>query len=142
MYIPLFNIKIMKKFLFFAAFVACSVLFFSCENKTVDVNESAIARVKAEARGSWEGRQLSLVDEGEWVTVTFSDTKISIVGEEQTTNVNITEWKCIDGVDVWVNLDDKQKSSLHIAVKGDIMTTGGNTNFTMYNIPSELTRKK
>lgn len=84
----------------------------------------------------------ALFGEGDLVTVTFAGDKISIVGEEQTLNVNITEWKCLDGVDVWVNLDDKQKSSLHIAIKGDIMTTGGNTDFTMYNFPSELTRKK
>jgi hypothetical protein len=133
----------MKKFLFFATLVACSLLFFSCNKKNeADPNEAAIAKVKADAKGSWVGIIKPLLgdeDEGEEVTVTFTENTISTTGNLK---VNITEWKCVDGKEVWVNLDDESKSAMYIAVDGDNMTLKGSSTFILLNFPGKLTRVK
>lgn len=134
----------MKKFLFFATLVACSLMFFSCNKKNeADPNEAAIAKVKADAKGSWVGDIKSLLtDDKETVTVTFTETKITVVGTETNENVNITAWKCVDGKEVWVTLDDELKSALYVAVSGDQMVLRGSSSYTLNVFPETLTRKK
>jgi len=132
----------MKKMLFFATLVACSLMFFSCEKKTVDPNQAAIDKVKAAAMGTWEGTTHPFMAEGEFVTVTFTETKATVVFDDETVNVNITSWNCEDGVLVWVDLDDDMRSALYIAVDGDNMTTGGNSTFIWDCFPPAMTRKK
>ena len=135
----------MKKFLFFATLVACSLMIFSCKNGNTpsDPNEAAIAKVKADAQGSWVGDIKSLLtDDKETVTVTFTEKKITVVGTETNENVNITAWKCVDGKEVWVTLDDELKSALYVAVSGDQMVLRGNSSYTLNVFPETLTRKK
>ena len=133
----------MKKILFFATLVACSLMIFSCKGNTpADPNEAAIAKVKADAQGSWVGELKSLLtDDSETVTVTFTDKKITVVGTETNENVNITEWKS-DGKEVWVLLDDDLKSALFVAVSGDQMVLRGSSTYTLNVFPATLTRKK
>lgn len=134
----------MKKVLFFATLVACSLMIFSCKGNTPsDPNEAAIAKVKADAQGSWVGDIKSLFsDDKETVTVTFTEKKITVVGTKTNENVNITAWKCVDGVEVWVTLDDELKSALYVAVSGDQMVLRGNSSYTLNVFPETLTRKK
>ena len=135
----------MKKFLFFATLVACSLMIFSCKNGNTpsDPNEAAIAKVKADAQGSWVGDIKSLLtDDKETVTVTFTEKKITVVGTETNENVNITAWKCVDGKEVWVTLDDELKSALYVAVSGDQMVLRGSSSYTLNVFPETLTRKK
>ena len=133
----------MKKMLFFATLVACSMLFFSCgkQNTPADPNAEAIAKIKAEAMGSWKGNLISLVPgkEGEEVTVTFSENKITTTGN---LTVNITAWKCVDGKDVWVEMDDEMKSAMYVKVNGEKMYLSGNSSFIVSNFPPELVRVK
>ena len=133
----------MKKMLFFATLVACSMLFFSCgkQNTPADPNAEAIAKVKAEAMGSWKGNLISLAPgkEGEEVTVTFSENKITTTGN---LTVNITAWKCVDGEDVWVEMDDEMKSAMYVKVNGEKMYLNGNSSFIVSNFPPELERVK
>lgn len=131
----------MKKILCFATLVACSLLFFSCKNNTpADPNEAAIAKVKADAMGSWKGNLYSFGDEpGPEVTVTFTEKKITTTGN---CTVNITAWKCVDGTNVWVNLDDEMASSMYVKVEGDLIKLSGNSSFTTSNFPLEATRVK
>ncbi len=134
----------MKKVLFLATLVACSLMIFSCKGNTPsDPNEAAIAKVKADAQGSWVGDLKSLfTDDVETVTVTFTEKKITVVGTQTNENVNITDWKCVDGVEVWVTLDDELKSALYVAVSGDQMVLRGNSSYTLNVFPETLTRKK
>ena len=134
----------MKKVLFFATLVACSLMIFSCKGNTpADPNAAAIAKVKADAQGAWVGDIKSLLtDDKETVTVTFTEKKITVVGTKTNENVNITAWKCVDGVEVWVTLDDELKSALYVAVSGDQMVLRGNSSYTLNVFPETLTRKK
>jgi len=131
----------MKKILCLATLVACSLLFFSCKNNApADPNEAAIAKVKADAMGSWKGNLYSLVEEkGPEVTVTISEKKITTTGN---CTVNITAWKCVDGQNVWVNLDDDMSSSMYIRPNGDNIKFEGNSSFITSNFPFEATRVK
>ena len=136
----------MKKILLFATLVACSLMFFSCEKKpTLDPNQDAIARVKSEVIGSsWKGNLVTLLgDKGDEAIVTFTETKVTSKIGEETISANITAWKCVDGKEVWVELDDEQKTSVTIKeVVGDKMTLGFNTSWGMNVFPMELTRVK
>lgn len=136
----------MKKILLFATLVACSLMFFSCEKKpTLDPNQDAIARVKSEVIGSsWKGNLVTLLGEkGDEAIVTFTETKVTSKIGEETISANITAWKCVDGKEVWVELDDEQKTSVTIKeVVGDKMTLGFNTSWGMNVFPMELTRVK
>jgi len=132
----------MKKFLFLAVLAVSSLLFVSCEKTVTDPNQAAIDKVKAGAMGSWEGTTRPFMGEGEHVTVTFTENKATVVFDDETVNVNITSWNCKDGVNVWVDLDDDMRSALYIAVDGDNMTTGGNSDFIWSCFPPSMTRKK
>lgn len=135
----------MKKILLFATLVACSLMFFSCEKKTtLDPNQDAIARVKSEVIGSsWKGNLVTILgDKGDEAIVTFTETKVSSKFEKETVTANILAWKCIDGNDVWVELDDEMNTKVTITVQGDNMTLGSNTSWGMNVFPMELTRVK
>ena len=136
----------MKKILLFATLVACSLMFFSCEKKpTIDPNQDAIARVKSEVIGSsWKGNLVTLLGEkGEETIVTFTDTQVSSKFEKETVTANILAWKCVDGKEVWLELDDEQKTSVTIKeIVGDNMKLGFNSTWGMNVFPMELTRVK
>lgn len=135
----------MKKILLFATLVACSLMFFSCEKKTtLDPNQDAIARVKSEVIGSsWKGNLVTILGEkGDEAIVTFTETKVSSKFEKETVTANILAWKCVDGKDVWVELDDEMNTKVTITVQGDNMTLGSNTTWGMNVFPMELTRVK
>ncbi len=135
----------MKKILLFATLVACSLMFFSCEKKTtLDPNQDAIARVKSEVIGSsWKGNLVTILgDKGDEAIVTFTETKVSSKFEKETVTANILAWKCVDGNDVWVELDDEMNTKVTITVQGDNMTLGSNTTWGMNVFPMELTRVK
>lgn len=135
----------MKKILLFATLVACSLMFFSCEKKTtLDPNQDAIARVKSEVIGSsWKGNLVTILgDKGDEAIVTFTETKVSSKFEKETVTANILAWKCVDGNDVWVELDDEMNTKVTITVQGDNMTLGSNTSWGMNVFPMELTRVK
>ena len=132
----------MKKILFLAVLAVSSLLFVSCDKSVTDVNETAIAKVKAGAMGSWEGTTQPFMGDGEFVTVTFTEKKVTIEFADETANANITSWNCIDGVHVWLLLDDSESSKLYITVNGDNMTTIPNSTFTVNCIPPTMTRKK
>ena len=136
----------MKKILLFATLVACSLMFFSCEKKpTLDPNQDAIARVKSEVIGSsWKGNLVTLLGEkGEETIVTFTETKVSSKFEKETVTANILAWKCVDGKEVWLELDDEQKTNLTIKeVVGDNMKLGVNSSWGLNVFPMELTRVK
>ena len=132
----------MKKILFLAVLAVSTLLFVSCEKKTVDPNESAIAAVKAGAMGSWEGTTQPFMGDGEFVTVTFTEKKVTVEFADETESANIVSWNCIDGVHVWALLDDAESSKLYITVNGDNMTTIPNSTFTVNCIPPTMTRKK
>ena len=136
----------MKKILLFATLVACSLMFFSCEKKpTIDPNQDAIARVKSEVIGSsWKGNLVTLLGgKGEETIVTFTDTQVSSKFEKETVTANILAWKCVDGKEVWLELDDEQKTSVTIKeIVGDNMKLGFNSTWGMNVFPMELTRVK
>jgi len=130
-----------KKFFMFAAMLmaVAALTFTGCKNTPSDPNEAKIAQVKKAAQGSWEGRLISLLDEeGELVTVTFTETKVSTTGNA---TANITAWKCVDGAEVWVEMDDELKSAMYVRVEGNKMYLAGNSSFVLANFPSELTKK-
>lgn len=134
---------IMKKVLFFATLVACSLMFFGCnKNGALDPNQDAIARVKTDAMGSWKGVTQALVGEGEEVVLTFTETKVTAEFADETVNANITAWKCVDGKEVWIELDDDLKTAVYIDVQLDAMTTRTNTSFGLNVFPPQLTRVK
>lgn len=136
----------MKKILLFATLVACSLMFFSCKQNTpTDPNQDAIARVKAEVIGSsWKGNLVTILgDKGEETIVTFTETKVSSKFEKETVTANILAWKCVDGKEVWVELDDEQKTCVTIKeVVGDNMKLGVNSTWGLNVFPMELTRVK
>lgn len=132
----------MKKILFLAVLAVSSLLFVSCEKSVTDANETAIATVKAGAMGSWEGTTQPFMGDGEFVTVTFTEKKVTIEFDDKTESANIVSWNCIDGVHVWILLDDSESSKLYITVNGDNMTTIPNSTFTVNCIPPTMTRKK
>ncbi|MBQ9426882.1 MAG: hypothetical protein IJU36_04550 [Paludibacteraceae bacterium] len=136
----------MKKILLFATLVACSLMFFSCEKKTtLDPNQDAIARVKSEVIGSsWKGNLVTILgDKGDEAIVTFTETKVSSKFEKETVTANILAWKCVDGKEVWLELDDEQKTNLTIKeVVGDNMKLGFDSTWGMNVFPMELTRVK
>lgn len=132
----------MKKILFLAVLAVSSLLFVSCEKSVTDANETAIATVKAGAMGSWEGTTQPFMGDGEFVTVTFTEKKVTIEFDDETESANIVSWNCIDGVHVWILLDDSESSKLYITVNGDNMTTIPNSTFTVNCIPPTMTRKK
>ena len=130
-----------KKFFMFAAMLmaVAALTFTGCKNNPSDPNQEAIDKVKKAAQGSWEGRLISILgEEGELVTVTFTETKVSTTGNA---TANITAWKCVDGHEVWAELDDEFKSALFVKVEGNKMFLGGNSSFIIYNFPPELTKK-
>ncbi len=132
----------MKKILFLAVLAVSSLLFVSCEKSVTDANETAIANVKAGAMGSWEGTTQPFMGDGEFVTVTFTEKKVTVEFDDETESANIVSWNCIDGVQVWIQLDDSESSKLYITVNGDTMTTIPNSTFTVNCIPPTMTRKK
>jgi len=132
----------MKKFLFLAVLAVSSLLFVSCEKSVTDPNETAIAKVKAGAMGTWEGTTHPFMGEGEFVTVTFTEKKVTIEFDDETVNANIVSWNCTDGVNVWILLDDEMGSKLYISVNGDEMNTGGDSTFIWSCFPPTMTRKK
>lgn len=133
-----------KKFFMFAAVLmaVAAVMFTSCkQNPPTDPNQARIAEIKAAAMGTWQGHTYSLIGgEGDLVTITFTETKITAVFEKETVTVNVLAWNCIDAKDVWLDLDrDNTHLTIH-SIEGDKMTTGVDTSFGMNVFPSELTR--
>ncbi|MBO4249926.1 MAG: hypothetical protein J5884_01595 [Paludibacteraceae bacterium] len=135
-----------KKFFMFAAMLmaVAAVTFTSCKkNEPVDQNQARITLIKAEAlQGPWQGHTFSLVGEGDLATITFTETKITAVFEDETVTVNILKWNCIDAKDVWLDLDrDNTHLTIHDIIDGK-MTTGIDSTFGLNVFPSELTRVK
>ena len=129
-----------KKFFMFAAMLmaVAALTFTGCKNTPTDPDQAKIDQVKKAAMGSWVGEIKPLLGgEGETVTVTFTENKITTTGN---LTVNITAWKCQDG-DVWVVLDDEMQSAMSITIEGNKMRLAGNSTFIWMNFPSELTKK-
>jgi len=126
--------------MFAAMLMAVAALTFTgCNQNNADPNEARIAVVKKAAQGSWEGRIIYLGgEEGDLITVTFTETKVTT---SDNINRNITAWKCVNGQDVWVELDDEDKSALFVMVEGNKMYLSGNSTFILLNFPKELTKK-
>jgi hypothetical protein len=137
----------MKKFFLFAAMLmaVAALTFTGCKQNTpADPNEARIAQIKADIQGTWEGRTTTLVGEGDHVTITFADTKITAVFDDnETVNVNILAWHCVDAKDVWMDLDDELKTHLTIhSINGDKMLAGSDSSFGINIFPTEMTRVK
>ena len=136
-----------KKFFMFAAMLmaVAAMTFTGCKkNDPEDQNQARITLIKAEAlQGPWQGHTYSLIGgEGDLVTITFTENKITAVFEDETVTVNILAWHCIDAKDVWLDLDkDNTHLTIHDIIDGK-MTTGTDTTFGMNVFPSELTRVK
>ena len=135
-----------KKFFMFAAMLMAvtAMTFTGCkQNEPVDQNQARIALIKAEAlKGPWQGHTEPLFGDGEDVTITFTETKITAVFADETVTVNILAWHCIDAKDVWLDLDkDNTHLTIHDIIDGK-MTTGTDTSFGLNVFPSELTRVK
>ena len=127
--------------MFAAMLMAVAALtFMGCKQNTPsDSNEAQIAKVKKAAMGSWVGEIKPLLGgEGETVTVTFTETKITTTGN---LTVNILAWNCVNGADVWVEMDDDMASVMYVRVEGNKMYLAGNSTFVLANFPSELTKK-
>jgi hypothetical protein len=130
-----------KKFFMFAAMLmaVAALTFTGCNNQPKDPNEAKIAEVKKAAMGSWEGHLVTILGgEGDLVTVTFTENKITTTGN---LTVNITAWKCVDGAEVWVEMDDDMASAMYVRVEGNKMYLAGNSSFVLANFPRELTKK-
>jgi len=131
-----------KKFFMYAAMLmaVAALTFAGCKkNEPKDPNEAKIAEVKKAAMGSWEGHLVTILgEEGELVTVTFTENKITTTGN---LTVNITAWKCVDGAEVWVEMDDDMASAMYVRVEGNKMYLAGNSSFVLANFPRELTKK-
>ena len=136
-----------KKFFLFAAMLMAlaAIMFTGCKQNTpADPNQARIDEIKAAAMGTWQGHTYSFTgDEGDLATITFTETKITAVFEhDETLNLNILAWHCIDAKDVWLDLDrDNTHLTIH-SIEGDKMTTGVDTSFGLNVFPSELTRVK
>ena len=129
-----------KKFFMFAAMLmaVAALTFTGCKNTPTDPDQAKIDQVKKAAMGSWVGEIKPLLGgEGETVTVTFTETKITTTGN---LTVNILAWKCVDH-EVCVELDDDMASSMYVRVEGNKMYLAGNSTFVLANFPSELTKK-
>ena len=50
----------MKKFLFWATLVACSLIFVGCKNGSDPSSDAEVNRIKAAAVGSWQGELVLL----------------------------------------------------------------------------------
>ena len=134
------NTVMTKKLFMFAALLMAfaAFAFMGCNNHPTDPDMAKIAAVKKAAMGSWVGELKPLLGgEGEMITVTFTENKITTTGN---LTVNITAWKCQDG-DVWVVLDDEMQSAMSITIEGNKMRLAGNSTFIWMNFPSELTKK-
>jgi len=134
----------MKKFFLFAAMLmaVAALTFTGCKQNTADPNEARIAQIKADIKGTWEGR--TMMGEGDHVTITFTETKITAVFDDsETINVNILAWHCIDAKDVWMDLDDELKTHLTIhSIADDKMLAGSDSSFGLNIFPTEMTRVK
>jgi len=119
-----------------------AVMFTSCKKDTpTDPNEARIALIKAEAQGVWLGHTEPLVGDGEDVTITFTENKITAVFADETVTVNILAWHCVDAKDVWLDLDDDLGTHLTIhSIEGGKMSTGTDSTFGLNVFPPELTR--
>jgi hypothetical protein len=129
-----------KKFFMFAAMLmaVAALTFTGCKNTPTDPDQAKIDQVKKAAMGSWVGEIKPLLGgEGETVTVTFTETKITTTAN---LTVGITKWKIQDH-EVWVDLDDEMASGMYVRVEGNKMYLAGNSTFVLMNFPSELTRK-
>lgn len=129
-----------KKFFMFAAMLmaVAALTFTGCKNTPTDPDQAKIDQVKKAAMGSWVGEIKPLLGgEGETVTVTFTETKITTTAN---LTVGITKWTCKDH-EVWVDLDDEMASGMYVRVEGNKMYLAGNSTFVLMNFPSELTRK-
>jgi hypothetical protein len=129
-----------KKFFMFAAMLmaVAALTFTGCKNTPTDPDQAKIDQVKKAAMGSWVGEIKPLLGgEGETVTVTFTETKITTTAN---LTVGITKWKIQDH-EVWVDLDDEMASGMYVRVEGNKMYLAGNSTFVLMNFPSELTKK-
>ena len=129
-----------KKFFMFAAMLmaVAALTFTGCKNTPTDPDQAKIDQVKKAAMGSWVGEIKPLLGgEGETVTVTFTETKITTTAN---LTVGITKWKIQDH-EVWVELDDEMASGMYVRVEGNKMYLAGNSTFVLANFPSELTKK-
>ena len=130
-----------KKFFMFAAMLmaVAALTFTGCKQNTpTDPDQAKIDQVKKAAMGSWVGEIKPLLGgEGETVTVTFTETKITTTAN---LTVGITKWKIQDH-EVWVDLDDEMASGMYVRVEGNKMYLAGNSTFVLMNFPSELTKK-
>ena len=129
-----------KKFFMFAAMLmaVAALTFTGCKNTPTDPDQAKIDQVKKAAMGSWVGEIKPLLGgEGETVTVTFTETKITTTAN---LTVGITKWKILDH-EVWVDLDDEMASGMYVRVEGNKMYLAGNSTFVLMNFPSELTKK-
>ncbi len=129
-----------KKFFMFAAMLmaVAALTFTGCKNTPTDPDQAKIDQVKKAAMGSWVGEIKPLLGgEGETVTVTFTENKITTTAN---LTVGITKWKIQDH-EVWVDLDDEMASGMYVRVEGNKMYLAGNSTFVLMNFPSELTKK-
>ena len=129
-----------KNFFMFAAMLmaVAALTFTGCKNTPTDPDQAKIDQVKKAAMGSWVGEIKPLLGgEGETVTVTFTETKITTTAN---LTVGITKWKLQDH-EVWVDLDDEMASGMYVRVEGNKMYLAGNSTFVLANFPSELTKK-
>lgn len=134
-----------KKFFMFAAMLmaVAALTFTGCKkNEPVDQNQARITLIKAQIQGTWQGHTQPLIGDGEDVTITFTESKITAVFEDETVTVNILAWHCIDAKDVWLDLDDDLKTHLtiHDIIDGK-MTTGTDSTFGLNVFPPEMTKK-
>jgi len=126
----------MKKFLFWATLVACSLIFVGCKNGGDPSSDAEVNRIKAAAVGSWQGELVLLGGDPRTIVVTFTETKVTT---NEGISQNIIKWHSI-GNDVYADLDDVLKSSLNIKINGGEMNLTGNSTFTLANFPTKLTR--
>ena len=134
-----------KKFFMFAAMLmaVAALTFTGCkQSEPVDQNQARITLIKAQSQGTWQGHTQPLIGDGEDVTITFTESKITAVFADETVNVNILAWHCIDAKDVWLDLDDDLKTHLtiHDIIDGK-MTTGTDSTFGLNVFPPEMTKK-
>ena len=126
----------MKKFLFWATFVVCSVVFLGCNKGGDPSTDAEVNRVKAAAVGAWQGQVQLLGGDPRNVVVTFTEASVST---NEGVSQKIVKWYAV-GNDVYADLDDAMKTSLNVKVNGGDMNLAGNSTFFLANFPSKLTR--
>lgn len=141
----------MKKFLFFAAIVACSLICVSCETEyspedddPIEQKNPNLEELKAAVKGSWYGEIQPLYGEGgTFATVTFTDNTFTVYQDEQTLRFDILYWDTNDIV-VWVVLDEgkgDRNYNMFVALKENgMLHLSSNDPYIIDNVPWDLVR--